>query len=614
MKKYINTVAVSALIILTVSCNDGFMERYPMDKISDGYFWKSTNDLRLYINNLYSRADLLPRDDGWGSIGIYGWDASNGSDAQVFYQYNTRMNGEGTVPSSGGGWATGDWESLRNINYFMERYKSVEALSSFDAVKQYVGEALFFRSVFYFAKLRRFGDLPWSSTTVTVSSDALFAGRLPRNQVVDSIMYDLDRAVDYLPARGSGAWTGRVTRETAMALQARIALYEGTWEKYHANGVFAAASNQSVKFLQKAADVAGALIGMSESVGWPALHNVGVKDGYRDLFNQTDYAGNREMIFWKKYEAGVNTNNWGRYSSNGAGRGGTKNMVDSYLKIDGTPVTPGYDDATLLKVAQNRDPRLEQTIQINDGNHFRWQSASPPRYFIAPAFDGWDSEESCPTGYQIYKGHNFRLADARGGDQGIEAMIYFRFGETLLIFAEAKAELGTLTQSDLDRSINKLRERVGMPPLNMSVATDPNFEFASLSPIIQAIRRERKVELAFEGFRVDDIMRWAAANELIVGKIPVGAKLAQWKNFNFSDYLPEATPDVERQTVFNERVNALTTDENGYIKIFKNTLNGGTEGFRFNVNRDYLYPIPTNELTLNPALKQNPGWSPKGDF
>jgi hypothetical protein len=606
--KNIIKIAVFAFIVLAASCNDDFMERYPLDKINDGSFWTSPNDLRLYVNNLYSRGDLLPRDDGWGSIGIYGWDADRGSDIQVYYQYNTRMNSEGTVPATGGGWNTGDWATLRNINHFMDHYKAVEAAVGFDAVKQFVGEALFFRSIFYFDKLRRFGDLPWASTTVGIDSDVLFSPRLPRNQVVDSIMLDLDRAVEYLSARGTGAWTGRVTRETAMALQARVALYEGTWEKYHAGTPFAAAVNQSEKFLQKAADVAGALITMSETVGSPALSGVGAVNGYRDLFNQQDYSNNREVIFWKRYQVGVNTNNWSRYSGNGAGRGATKSMVDSYLKIDGTPVALGYDDATLVKVAEGRDPRLSQSIQINDGNHFRWQAATPTRYFIAPAFDGWDSEESTPTGYQIYKGHNFRLADAWPGGQGIEAMIYFRFGETLLIYAEAKAELGTITQADLDRSVNKLRARVGMPPMSIGVANDPNFEFASLPAIIQEIRRERKVELAFEGFRVDDIMRWAAADELIAGKIPVGAKLAQWEDFNFSDYLPQSLPDLERQDIFEERIALLEADADGYIKIFKNTLNGGTQGFRFNVNRDYLFPLPSNELVLNPNLKQNPGW------
>lgn len=608
--KIINKIfAVFALFSLMASCSKDFADRSPLDKISDANYWKTANDLKLYTNSLYDRNDLLAREDGWGSIGPYGWDADNGADTEVKSVYNGRMNGENTVPSDGEGWGTGDWAALRSINYFMDNYKAVEALTSFDAVKQYVGEALFFRAAFYFTKLRRYGDLPWASSVVTLNSDVLNGGRLPRNQVVDSILTDLDKAVTYLPA-GSGGWTGRLTRETALALQSRIALYEGSWEKYHAlkNTPFKVTGSDGTKFLQKAAEVSEALITLSEG-GYPALDGVGIENGYRDLFNQENYAGSKEVLFWRKYEAGAINSIWDRYSANGAGRGATKSLVDSYLKLDGTPVTPGYDDGTLLKVADGRDPRLEQTIQINDKKHYRWLSASPIVYFTAPAFDGWDSEESCPTGYQIYKGHNFRYADARPAGQGLQALIYFRFGEVLLNYAEAKAELGTLTQADLDKSINKLRARVGMPGMTTSVASDPNFEFSSLLPVIQAIRRERKVELACEGLRVDDIMRWAAADELIVGKIPLGAKKAQWNNFKFTDYLPEAEPDVSRQTTFDQRVAALEADANGYIKVFKNTMNGGSQGYKFNVNRDYLFPIPTNQLTLNQNLKpQNPGW------
>lgn len=456
--------------------------------------------------------------------------------------------------------------------------------------------------------MRSFGDLPWVSSAIDQTSDVLYQERLPRNQVVDSIMYDLDRAIEYLPNQEAPGWTGRINKQVAMALQARIALYEGTWEKYHANDPFKAATNQSTKFLEIAAKVSGELIAMSEAKGYPALDNVGVENGYRDLFNQEDYSGSSEVMFWRKYQAGAINSIWDRYSANGAGRGATKSLVDSYLRMDGTPVPANYDDSSLEKLIENRDPRLSQTIQINDRKHLRWEKANPPIYFIAPAFDGWDSEESCPTGYQIYKGHNFRYAEARPAGQGLQALIYFRFGEILLIYAEAKAELGNITQSDLDRSINKLRDRVGVAHLNMSVANDPNFEFANLDPIIQEIRRERKVELACEGYRVDDIFRWAAADELIVGKIPVGAKLAQFQNFKFTDYLPEAAPDVSRQAKFDERVAELQADPDGYVKIFKNVLNGGTEGFKFKVDRDYLLPIPPDQLTISPNMKQNPGW------
>jgi hypothetical protein len=579
-----------------------------MSDINDAKFWQSENDLRLYVNNFYNEDALLSKQNGWGSIGIYGYDADNGSDTEIRYNPNTRMNGQFAYADATG-W---DWKILRDINYFLDHYKAVEEKTSFETVKPYVGEALFFRSLFYFDMLKKFGALPIAKTTVTVDSEILFAARSPRNEVVDFIMDDLDQAVSYLSARAGGSYNGRVTKETALALQARIALYEGTWEKYHAGTPFAAPVNKSADFLAKAASAASELMAMGEANGFPALDNVGQEDGYTKLFIQHDYSGSKEVLLWRRYQQGVICNNWTRYSPNGSARGLTKNLVDSYLCIDGTPISAGnplyHGDASLLDLVKDRDPRLSQIFQVPDEKHYKWKLSSPVTYFWAPAFDGWDLEESCPTGYQIYKGHDYENADSPGGDTGTQALIYFRFGEVLLIYAEAKAELGELTQADLDKSINLLRRRVGMADMKLEGSPDSNFEFANLGYLIQAVRRERKVELACEGFRVDDIFRWAAAGELVVGKRPVGAKLAQWNGFKFADLGPLAETDFSRQEKFDERLAALKTDANGYIDPYAN-YPSMSDGYKFNLGRDYLQPIPQNELTLNPQLApNNPGW------
>lgn len=604
MKKIIKTAALALIIVLTASCNDDFMERNPLDQISDGNYWQSLTDLRLFLNHFYNQGSFFPNMTGFGTIGIYGLDADNGSDIQIRLTPSGRMNGEGIVPASGGGWAASDWSLLRQINHFMDHYYRVAANTSDEAVQPFVGEALFFRSLFYFNMLRRFGDLPWASTSLTPNCELLFGSRLPRHQVVDSIMQDMDRAVAYLPVRGTGNWTGRLNREAALALQARIALFEGTWQKYHAGTPFAPYSGHSERFLEKAAEAAGALITLSETNGRPALFGVGVPNGYRDLFIQADYSNISEVIFWRRHVVGVNGHSWSRTAADGAERGVTKSMINSYLLLDGTPAAPGTDDATLVALASTRDARLAQSIFINDGEHYRWRLATPAQYFTAPRLEG-AAETLNNTGFQLYKGHNFNFAGMRAAGGGNEGTILFRFGEVLLIYAEAKAELGTLTQACLDRSINKLRDRVGMPHLRLDVASDPHFEFASLPPIIQAIRRERKVELAFEGFRVDDIFRWAAADELIVGVTPLGARIEQWEDFTFPAW------DSGRQATFDAAVAALSykeIDGRRYIKPFGSRLNGGLEGFRFRVDRDYLLPLPTNQLVLNPNLEQNPGW------
>ncbi|MDR1120945.1 MAG: RagB/SusD family nutrient uptake outer membrane protein [Dysgonamonadaceae bacterium] len=595
MKKYKNIIVWICFAVWMSSCNDDFLERSPLVNINDATYWATANDLKIYANNFYQQTSLLPNYGGLNNS-PYMADARNGSDTDVYLDYSKRLNGENTLPASGGGWSSGDWTLLRNINYFMDHYHQVNA--PWDEIKQYAGEALFFRSIFYFNKLCSFGDVPWSSTTVNMDSESLFESRMPRNQVTDSILHDLDLAVEYLPARTGGSWTGRVTKEVALALQARIALYEGTWEKYHAlkNTPFKVDGSDGTKFIQKAADAAGALIALAEQNGSPALDNAGKENGYWSLFNQEDYSGSKEVLLWRKYSAADNqTHRWTLDSKGGMMRGLSRKMVESYLCMDGKPIAVStlYEgDSNLKAIVANRDPRLNQTIQVDDGKHFIWYS--PETIFQTPTYEG-TSEGFCTTGYQLYKGHN-PVYPTVFFNTTLGA-IYFRYAETLLIYAEAKAELGTVTQSDIDKTVNALRDRVGMTgrlEINQ-IITDPNWEFAGISPLLQEIRRERKVELVCEGFRVDDIFRWAAADELIVGKKPKGAVKQQWENY------PGASD------AFLTAWEKLNTDEKGYIDPYQQ-YSSLSNGFNFNLNRDYLSPIPTTELVLNPNLKQNPGW------
>ncbi|MDR1222241.1 MAG: RagB/SusD family nutrient uptake outer membrane protein [Tannerella sp.] len=598
--KYIIIIWMGVFTLMLSSCNDDFLERAPIVNLSDANFWKSTNDLKIYCNNFYNRDELLPRYDTWDA-GPYSKDASEGGDTQVYINYNRRMNGENTLPSSGGGWSSDDWSLLRDINYFMDHYQSVE--DSPDKVNPYVGEALFFRSIFYFNKLRTFGDVPWITTAIGIDSEELTASRTPRSQVVESILQELDQAVEYLPTQGSSTYTGRITKEAALALQARIALYEGTWEKYHAlkNTPFKVDGSDGSKFIQKATDAAGALIAMGEANGFPALDNVGVENGYVNLFRQYDLSSYREAILWRKYskEDGVVNHIDNALGYRGGAHGITKSMVDSYLCLDGKPIAVSsmyQGDRDLKSLVANRDPRLNQTIMVDDGEHFLWEDLGT--VFTTPLFED-NTENNSSTGYHQGKGFVPNYADYVVTHwSSLNGIIYFRYAEVLLIYAEAKAELGTISQSDIDKTVNALRRRVGMDNglLNIgNITTDPNWEFTALSPVLQEIRRERKVELACEGYRLDDIFRWAAADELIRGKRPLGAVLEQWYNY----------PDAAQ--AFLDAVVKLPVNSDGYMDIYKN-FNALNNGYQFNLGRDYLSPIPTNELVLNPNLKQNPGW------
>lgn len=591
MKKY-SVLIIAASLLVFAGCKKNILDLSPQDNISDADYWKSASDLQLYCNGFYNS---FPSYGGFNTIGIYGEDADQGSDNMIaFGAYNGAMNGERTVPASGGGWA---WGALRNINYFLGNYSKVKAAP--ETINPFVGEAYFFRAYFYFGMLKTFGDLPWINKVLNVNDTAIIYGaRLPRNVIADSILLDLDRAISLLPTK-TKAQTMRINKEIAMALQSRVALYEGTWEKYHAGTAFGVAGSTGTKYLQKAVDVSDSLI----TSGVHALDNVGVTDGYWKLFNQTSHSGSKEIMLWRAYSATGTpqvVHNWARYTQYGAARGLTKNLVDAYLCTDGKPISssPLYKgDDTLVKLVTNRDPRLAQTIYIPDGKHYQTQgrpNGLPDLVFTVPAFDNSDNTMKPATGYQVYKGHITDFYQQNNQNVGTNALILIRYAEVLLNFAEAKAELGTINQADLDKSINKLRQRVGMPALSLaSITTDPQWEFPTLTPIINEIRRERRVELACEGYRKDDIFRWAAADELIVGWKPKGAKRLQW---------------MTNVTVKNFLTNtAYPVDANGYIEKFKNSA-PLANGYQFKVNRDYLSPLPTNELTLNPNLKQNPGW------
>jgi hypothetical protein len=590
MKRKYLIVLFSGLMLGSLSgcLKSKLLDQNPQTSISDATYWHTANDLKLYTNNFYQK---LPSYIGqWGTLGPYSED--DNTDNMVYGGYNTQLNGERTVPASGGGWSYSDWSNIRDVNYFLLNYNKVS--EPFSAISTYVGEAYFFRAWFYFSKLQSFGNLPWINKPLTTNDTSfLIAPVLSRNVIVDSILSDLNNAVATLLPKGS-AENMRLYKEYAQAFKSRVALYEGTWEKYHKNDAFGVPGQDGTKFLQIAANAADSVI----NSGKFALDNVGVADGYWSLFNQTDYSGSKEIMFWRAYSfEDLITQHWNQYSSSGANRGVTKSMVDAYLCTDGQPiaVSPLYEgDDSLNLVVANRDPRLKQTI-YTPGDMIFSASTYPTGQallFQTPALaDGGETRSI--TGYQLYKSHSLDYNQAFDVNQdGITGLIFMRYAEVLLNAAEAKAELGTITQEDLDQTINLLRDRVGMPHLVLgSIVTDPNWKFPSLTPVINEVRRERRVELSCEGFRFDDIMRWAAADELIVGWKPLGAKWNQWATV------------ITKITVGKD----IYLNPQGYIEPFQRVATM-PNGYQFNINRDYLSPIPTRELTLNPNLKQNPGW------
>jgi len=586
------------LLIVIVSiisaCKKDILDLTPKDRITDAEYWATPNDLLLYCNSFYN--NMLPRYDGFiaNGLGPYSLDADMGSDNMINTTgYNNALNGERIVPAGSSGTSWGNWGQLRNVNYFLANYKRVVAQPS--AINQYIGEAYFFRAWYYFGMLKTYGDLPWiNKPLLPTDQDLIYGNRLKRNIVADSIISDLDKAISLLGTKSVDNQM-RINKEAAMAFQSRVALFEGTWEKYHANDAFGVSGSTGTKYLEKAASVAESLINSNVY----QLDNVGATNGYTNLFNQIDYSSSKEVMLWRKYsitETPKAAHNWVITLVRGGGRGLTKNLIDDYLCTDGKPITGNslyLGDNNLLNVVANRDPRLVQTICVPDGKHVLTANAVPV-IFTKPGFESATSiNDKNATGYQLYKGVNTDPQMQQNiSNVGFTAYPYIRYAEVLLNFAEAKAELGSIAQTDLDKSINKLRTRVGMPSLIIAgIINDSKWLFPTLSPIINEVRRERRVELSCEGYRHDDIFRWAAADKLIVGWKPKGAMKAQFNGLFTTSEL-----------------NAYPADENGYIELFRN-IPAMSTGYKFATTRDYLDPIPSNELTLNPKLlPQNPGW------
>lgn len=560
---------LSACIIFAACQKGDHLDRYPLDAITEPVFFKTPNDLKIYVNQYYDRSNFPITDRGRGDAGtdIYISETS----------VSPRLQGIRTVNSA----PTLSYVAVRSVNYFLANYGKVEA--DFEEYKQYVGEAHFFRAMFYYNLLRMFGDIQWIDKVLTTESPELYGARAPRNIVTDKILADLDTAASYLTAEKTNGYS-RINKWIALLYQSRVALYEGSWEKYHAGSPFGVAGANPEKYFQKAMDAAGQVMA-SGLYGIYSTNNP--NNDYGDLFGLRNYADNPEVMFWTKMDLdlGIHSHSKLYVMEAPGGFGITKEMADSYLCTDGRPIAGnalflGYADLTTE--TQNRDPRFRQTIFTppapwmieQNGTVRTWQEVYGRMYT--------NSTHSSATGYMRRKDYNpYAVYHHLNFEE--TPSIQFRYAEVLLNYIEAKAELGQATQADVDNTIKKLRDRVGMPNLQVNaITTDSNWEFPALSPLINEIRRERKVELALENLRWDDIARWAAADELLIGKRPKGARAAQFPN----------TP-------------VLPVDVNGFLDPYATVVPGG---YGFRADRDYLDPISINELTLNPALGQNPGW------
>ncbi|SEW39446.1 Starch-binding associating with outer membrane [Chitinophaga sp. YR573] len=575
-------------IILLSGCSK-FLDRQPLSQISPDNGFNSESELQLYVHSFYD--NMLPNPDGEEKAftSLYGETSNN----IVLTGLSPQLTGNRSVPVSGGGW---DWTSLRNVNYFIQNYNRGGLDTSI--TYKYVAIAKFFRAYFYANMVAHFGDVPFYNKAIETNDTAsLNKPRDSRTLVMDSVLNDLDFAIAHL---GTGKDVAEVTKWTALALKSRVCLFEGTFRKYHTEFSLPDANS----FLQKSADAAQAIM----NAGVYTIYKSSPEIAYGNLFSSLTVIP-EEVILARQYSAALqiyhNVNYYTTAPSFGK-PGLEKSLVNSYLMKDGSRFTdlPGYATMQFYQETQNRDPRLSQTIRTPGYKRIDGNVTLPPSY------------GGTVTGYQLTKFVTSAANDALA--HSYNPLPIIRYAEVLLNYAEAKAELGTITQSDLDLSIKLLRDRVAMPAMNMAAANatpDPYLanQYTHVSGtnqgIILEIRRERRIELVMEGFIWNDIMRWKEGHLLAVQY--KGAYFPGEGNYDldgdgatdlviYSGTQP-ATPNVQFLKLGTDVV--LENGASG-----GNIIINGTIPKTFNEERDYLFPLPTTDLLLNPRLTQNYKW------
>src|SRR6218665_631610 len=589
-------LSISAIALLAVGCKK--LDQEPQGTASRNAVFGSEKGLQLYVGSFYNS---LP---SGGDVVR----ADNMSDYGARTDVTSFLTATGYTAQQGSGWS---WGALRNINYFIEN--NVDPLVAEPTRRNYTAIARFFRALFYYDKVQRFGNVPWYGKTIDVTDSAMLTKpRDTRALIMDSVLADLNFAVDNITA--TDATRSMITKYVALAYKSRICLFEGTFRKYHSasGGLADGLGNTANSWLEETATAAQKL--MTEG-GFKL--NTGSDLSYRQLFISKQPV-TTEVILSNVADATLNVLNDANWYWTSATYGSrlsfTRTFVNTYLKIDGTPYTNDVDYQTKIfaEEAQGRDKRLQQTIRM--GSYTRVNGGAPE---AAPPVFSYTY-----TGYQPIK---WCLDDVYfdSGRRNYNSISLIRYGEVLLNLAEAKAELGTLTDAEWAQTIGALRSRAGITgginakPAVVDAYLQTNYFPAITDPVILEIRRERAIELAWEGLRFSDLIRWKRGELLTM----------PWNGF----YVPALnTPmdlngDGKNDVLFYSGtapsaingvtfVNVSPTLTNGSVNPQR--LSNGTSGeitWLNNVTRKwedkkYLYPIPTGDLQINPKLGQNPGW------
>lgn len=554
MKRIINNFYIFLLPLFLLAGCEKSLDLTPKDEISDASFWKNSEQFKLAANDFY-----------FGLQGAHNYTDLN-SDIAFGAGSNSVSNGSYVAQANSAEWNNA-YIGIRGTNYLLQKAEELEEAELRTAVERWVGEASFFRAYHYWNLVRKFGGVPLITTALDVTSEELYSPRASQQVIIDFILTDLNNAVAKLPTQSELGEDeiGRVTQGAVLALKARVALYQATWVKYHEGG-------NASPYLTAAIEAAEQIVSSTEY----DIYTGQGDQSYKYLFIlQGD--DSEEVILARRYYVNRATHNWTRelwFNSMIP----TKNMADLYLATDGLPINQsplfeGYDQ--LVSEFQNRDPRMAMTFIVPGDSIYAdggvW----------AEIFPGFTGTNATRTGYMLRKFLDETLEATQF--QGQYDFKEFRYAEVLLILAEALYERnGTISDNDLNRTINLIRSRVNMPALTNGLVT------ANGLNMLTEIRRERAVELAFEGFRRDDIRRWKIAETVL----PAALKGIKFVGTEYEQRYPELTVGTDIQV-----------DGDGFIVAELATAR------RFLPEKNYLDWIPLQQIQLSKGtLTQNPGW------
>lgn len=618
MKK-IYAVFISGLSVLAFSSCEGFLDKFPETSLSPETFYTSEKELELATNGFYT---MLPSPDN----------TTDGALQDNDLEYHVALSSlqMGNRSAENETWSSSTWSNLRALNYYLEH--SVNCTSE-DIRKKYDGVAYFFRAMFYYEKVRKYGDIPWYDHVISANDKAsLYRARDSRGFVMQKIMEDLDKAIDGLPV----TWTEgvyRINKYAAYAFKSRVALFEGTWRKYHDVPDEAYTKDDGTQltlsseyFLRQSADAAKAVIDYGKYKMYKG-ETIVKGQPYRDFFVLED-AETSETILSRRYlyTDEMNIRHGVQFKYKNQRHSLTRALAYHYLMADGTPFQSqeGWQTMQYNQEFKNRDPRMAQTIAAPD--YVTVGTDASTKYY--PSCKDYDR-----SGYRPIKYFSDDTHDGAGTSTTDYAI--FRYGEVLLNYAEAKAELGEADQTVIDQTVNVIRARVGMPALDVTKANGTPDAFLSSyytdkhldgpdKGLILEIRRERTVELVNEGFRLWDMLRWHEGQQLCPASNTLGPGfIGCWfPGLGEYDMNNDGTPDLCIYTGTKPSTDCENTLDVSEGK--ENTLSEGTSGYLIQFKdqtykweeKDYLYPIPVKQIQIYPkdeatgesVLTQNPGY------